>query len=76
MKAGFSGDNAPRSVFPTIVHHVRPKKQLYGMTQYPGAYTRDEIYYYSNIKTSIITKHYLIKYGMIDENQWNNMEKI
>ena len=66
MKAGFSGDEAPRAVFPTIVS--RPKQyDPMGVMAVRDAYVGDEAQY----RRGRFSTYYPIKNGII--NDWQNM---
>ena len=67
-KAGFAGDESPRSVFPTVLG--RPKD-----TQATGGPKKD--YYIGDdayAKAAALYLNYPIDHGIIQN--WNNMEKI
>mmetsp|Transcript_9088 Transcript_9088/g.28767 ORF Transcript_9088/g.28767 Transcript_9088/m.28767 type:complete len:377 (+) Transcript_9088:60-1190(+) len=68
-KAGFAGDDAPRSVFPSIVG--RPKHQgiMVGMDQ-KDAYVGDE----AQSKRGVLKLSYPIEHGIV--TNWDDMEKI
>ena len=67
-KAGFSGDDAPRAVFPSIVG--RPRfRGVVGMGQ-KDCYVGDE----AQSKRGVLTLEYPIQCGII--TSWNDMEKV
>ena len=68
-KAGFAGDEAPRSVFPSIVG--RPKyMQTVAGGQNKDCYVGDE----ACAKAGILILKYPIEHGIV--NNWDDMEKI
>jgi len=68
-KAGFSGDEAPRSVFPSVVGRPKYKQQLLGGTQ-KDVFVGDE----ACAKAGVLLLKYPIEHGIV--NNWDDMEKI
>jgi len=69
VKAGFSGDDAPRAVFPSIVGRPRFTGVMVGMAK-KDCYVGDE----AMSKKGICTLRYPIEHGIV--TSWDEMEKI
>nr|QWE91174.1 beta-actin [Suigetsumonas clinomigrationis] len=68
-KAGFAGDDAPRSVFPSIVGRPKHPGIMVGMDS-KDAYVGDE----AQSKRGVLTLKYPIEHGIV--TNWEDMEKI
>ena len=68
-KAGFSGDEAPRSVFPSVVGRPKYKQQLVGGNA-KDVFVGDE----ACAKAGVLILKYPIEHGIV--NNWDDMEKI
>ena len=69
MKAGFSGDDAPRAVFPAIVGEPRFDSTMAGADN-KDLYVGDE----AQAKRGILRLRYPIEHGVV--TSWDDMEKI
>ena len=69
VKAGFSGDDAPRSVFPSIVGRPKVKPTMVGADN-KEVYVGDE----AQVKRGVLKLQYPIEHGII--TSWDDMEKI
>eukprot|EP00587_Corethron_hystrix_P000392 CAMPEP_0113318572 /NCGR_PEP_ID=MMETSP0010_2-20120614/13091_1 /TAXON_ID=216773 ORGANISM="Corethron hystrix, Strain 308" /NCGR_SAMPLE_ID=MMETSP0010_2 /ASSEMBLY_ACC=CAM_ASM_000155 /LENGTH=378 /DNA_ID=CAMNT_0000175909 /DNA_START=97 /DNA_END=1233 /DNA_ORIENTATION=+ /assembly_acc=CAM_ASM_000155 len=68
-KAGYAGDDAPRSVFPSIIGRSKHPGIMVGMEQ-RDAYVGDE----AQAKRGVLTLKYPIEHGIV--TNWDDMEKI
>jgi len=68
-KAGFSGDDAPRAVFPTIVGRPRNKGVMVGMGK-KDAYVGDE----AQSKRGVLINKHPVEKGIVTD--WDDYEKI
>ncbi|CAF3343650.1 unnamed protein product [Rotaria sp. Silwood1] len=69
VKAGFSGEDAPRTVFSAVVGRSRYNTIMIGIDQ-KESYVGDE----ALSKKGILTIHYPIEHGIV--KNWDDMEKI
>mmetsp|Transcript_8923 Transcript_8923/g.21166 ORF Transcript_8923/g.21166 Transcript_8923/m.21166 type:complete len:375 (-) Transcript_8923:61-1185(-) len=68
-KCGFSGDDAPRAVFPSVVGRAKNKGVMVGMDS-KDTYVGDE----AQAKRGILKLRYPIEHGIV--TSWDDMEKI
>ena len=68
-KAGFSGDDAPRAVFPCLIGRPKHAEAMIGIDQ-SDSYVGDE----ALIKRGILEIRYPIEHGIV--TNWEDMEKI
>ena len=66
MKAGFAGDDAPRSEFPTAIGHPRVTSNVTDKDYYIG----DE----AICKRGVLALKYPIEHGVV--TNWDDMEKV
>eukprot|EP01084_Bolivina_argentea_P041817 77191_1 len=69
IKAGFAGDDAPRTVFPAVVGRPRHQGVMVGMMR-RDAYVGDE----AISKRGILALRYPVEHGIV--TSWDDMEKI
>ncbi|XP_057424200.1 actin-1-like [Lotus japonicus] len=69
FQGGFSGDDAPRAVFPSIVGRSQHAGMMVGMTR-KDTYVGDE----ADSRSGILTLNYPIEHGVV--SNWDDMEKI
>ena len=68
-KAGFAGDDAPRSVFPCIVGRPKMEEVMVGVSN-EDSYIGDD----AQVKRGVLTLRYPIEHGIV--TNWDDMEKI
>jgi actin-related protein len=68
-KAGFAGDDAPRSVFPCIVGRPKNTEVMVGVN-YDDCYIGDD----AQMKRGILSLRYPLDHGIV--TNWDDMEKI
>jgi len=69
VKAGFSGDDAPRSVFPSLVGRPKVKATMVGADN-KECYVGDE----AQVKRGVLKLQYPIEHGIV--TSWDDMERI
>jgi len=69
VKAGFSGDDAPRCVFPSIIGRPKVKPTMVGADN-KSEYVGDE----AQVKRGVLKLAYPIEHGIV--TNWDDMEKI
>merc|ERR1712154_414254 len=69
VKAGFCGDDAPRSVFPSLVGRPKQKQMMVGIAS-KDVFVGDE----AQSKRGILALKYPIEHGIV--TSWDDMEKI
>eukprot|EP01084_Bolivina_argentea_P039867 73665_1 len=69
IKAGFSGDDQPRTSFPAIVGRPRHQNVMVGMGQ-KELYVGDE----AQSKRGVLSLHYPVEHAIV--TNWDDMEKI
>lgn len=69
VKAGFAGDDAPRTVFPSIIGRPKVTEVMVGMNN-QDAYIGDE----AQIRRGVLSLRYPIEHGIV--TNWDDMEKI
>lgn len=69
VKAGFGGEDAPRTVFPSVVGRMKHRSAMVGIAQ-KEVYVGDE----AQAKRGILKLQYPIAHGIV--TQWDDMERI
>lgn len=69
VKAGFGGEDAPRTVFPSVVGRMKHRSAMVGIAQ-KEVYVGDE----AQAKRGILKLEYPIAHGIV--TQWDDMERI
>ena len=69
MTAGFSEDDAPRLVFPSVVGTPKRKCLMTGVS-FPEAYVGD----HAQTRRGVVSLDYPIEHGIV--TNWDNMEKV
>lgn len=68
-KAGFSGDDAPRSVFPCVVGHAKHDMAMVGLAV-QDTYIGDE----AQVRRGVLNVTYPLDHGVV--TNWDDMEKV
>jgi len=68
-KAGFSGDDAPRSVFPCVVGHAKHDMAMVGLAE-QDTYIGDE----AQVRRGVLNVTYPLDHGVV--TNWDDMEKV
>ncbi|KAK2720634.1 hypothetical protein QYM36_004506 [Artemia franciscana] len=69
IKAGFAGDDLPRSVFPTVIGRPRCREEMMDLSS-KEMYVGDD----AQAKREILTLKYPVEHGIVKD--WDDMEKI
>ena len=70
VKAGFAGEDAPITVFPSIIGTPKMSEVMVGFTDGKDVYVGDE----AQVRRGILTLRYPIEHGIV--TNWDDMEKI